>query len=347
MRLWGTGPNRTLAQDQAEWDERIALYRHLVKIHRVGPDVRVDLGNRYQDIDALRQFHAYWVSRPEQLGWDCNWVRGTGVVNEPKVPADPGMTQEQLKDLREWIMKPWQEKKDLAEPSVVTLVKQRAATQDGLAKMREMVVQQAASESAEADAGEDTPEPAEGDSGPRWPVKTVLDLLSLVQDEFPANVGPEEVRGWDQATRQQVLDWATAVHLVASDNDVEIPPMPKVLDVIHPGQVSGFRIDNIANIGRMGGKTTESRRFMDVNVQHHIDTFGFAIEYEGDAPGVTMLLDPTKVTMHHAGLDYGEARRLLEHIADSSAFRSQYGTSNDPDDIGDVIARARKILGRT
>lgn len=60
----------------------------------------------------------------------------------------------------------------------------------------------------------------------------VRDLLLLVQDEYPrSDVYMQEVLTWDAATRRDVVEWASAVHLVASDNEgIVIPPMPGVLD---------------------------------------------------------------------------------------------------------------------
>lgn len=57
------------------------------------------------------------------------------------------------------------------------------------------------------------------------------DLLSLVEDEFPADMPRlATVEAWTPEVRKDVQEWAMAVHLVASDNDdVEIPPLPEVL----------------------------------------------------------------------------------------------------------------------
>ena len=55
------------------------------------------------------------------------------------------------------------------------------------------------------------------------------DLLMLVlpADDLPSI---ETIDGWDVATCTAVAEWASAVHLVASDHDdVEIPPKPDVL----------------------------------------------------------------------------------------------------------------------
>jgi hypothetical protein len=61
------------------------------------------------------------------------------------------------------------------------------------------------------------------------PVSVVADILTLVQ-EGQRQVSIEEVAGWDQPTRRAVVEWAGAIHLVASDNEgVKIPPMPAVL----------------------------------------------------------------------------------------------------------------------
>lgn len=59
----------------------------------------------------------------------------------------------------------------------------------------------------------------------------IYDLLLLVEDEFTApNPTVEEIQWqWSEEDRRKVTEWASAVHLVASDNDVEIPEMPEVL----------------------------------------------------------------------------------------------------------------------
>lgn len=62
---------------------------------------------------------------------------------------------------------------------------------------------------------------------------TVL-LLLMVEDEFPAPLPTgQEVSQWDPVTRSSVAAWAFAVHLVASDNDVHVPPLPEVLREAH------------------------------------------------------------------------------------------------------------------
>lgn len=59
-------------------------------------------------------------------------------------------------------------------------------------------------------------------------IRILLDLLNLVEDEFPAKVSYELL----QMLKPEVLDqcscWA-AVYAVASDNNVKIPEMPEVL----------------------------------------------------------------------------------------------------------------------
>lgn len=71
------------------------------------------------------------------------------------------------------------------------------------------------------------------DPHPQIPKASIVcDLLSLVSDEFPRKIGLREVLNWDGSTRREVVEWATSVHLVASDNeDVVIPAMPDVLKV--------------------------------------------------------------------------------------------------------------------
>ena len=57
-----------------------------------------------------------------------------------------------------------------------------------------------------------------------------LELVRL--DGFPSD---EEIAGWSEAEQQEVVDWAGAIHLRASDNDdVVIPPVPSVLSHREP-----------------------------------------------------------------------------------------------------------------
>lgn len=84
-----------------------------------------------------------------------------------------------------------------------------------------------------------TPTPTERPAGPVTDVKptfvddvdpaTLADLLQLVQ-EGQREVTVDEIAAWDKDTRCDVADWASARHLLASDNDdVEVPEMPEVL----------------------------------------------------------------------------------------------------------------------
>lgn len=59
---------------------------------------------------------------------------------------------------------------------------------------------------------------------------TVRDLLMMVEDEFEQDLPTVDlIAQWPEEVRYEVQQWATAVHLVASDNDMEIPQMPEVL----------------------------------------------------------------------------------------------------------------------
>jgi hypothetical protein len=75
--------------------------------------------------------------------------------------------------------------------------------------------------------GEPTTGPIKGDVG----VRVVFDLLTLVEGEIPNRAVPPlaVISGWTGEQRVAVADWAGAVHLRASDNDVEIPTPPSVL----------------------------------------------------------------------------------------------------------------------
>lgn len=53
----------------------------------------------------------------------------------------------------------------------------------------------------------------------------LVDMLSLVCVTVP----PERPAQWTQEQREQALNWAVAVHLDASDNDVTVPPRPEFL----------------------------------------------------------------------------------------------------------------------
>lgn len=68
--------------------------------------------------------------------------------------------------------------------------------------------------------------------------QVVADLLSLVGETVTA----EQAATWPQVWRDEAAAWAFAVHLDASDNDVEVPPKPTFLrhssPVSHPGQMT-------------------------------------------------------------------------------------------------------------
>lgn len=67
--------------------------------------------------------------------------------------------------------------------------------------------------------------------GPPPSDQTIQDILTLVNAEFARALPTvEEISTWDEATRDSVLEWASAVHLTASDNEgIKIPPLPEVL----------------------------------------------------------------------------------------------------------------------
>lgn len=72
----------------------------------------------------------------------------------------------------------------------------------------------------------DTPQAEEAPVSPA----IIRDMLLVVQASFDAEMPTvEDIQSWDQQTRKQVVLWASAVHLRASDNDVEIPRVPNVL----------------------------------------------------------------------------------------------------------------------
>lgn len=66
----------------------------------------------------------------------------------------------------------------------------------------------------------------------RWDefkIRSLLDLLSLVEDEFQAKVSYELLAMLKPETLDQCSCWAAAIYAQASDNDVEIPEMPEIL----------------------------------------------------------------------------------------------------------------------
>jgi hypothetical protein len=77
-----------------------------------------------------------------------------------------------------------------------------------------------------------TPPPIETLEAKEEPVdpEVLFDLLTLVWNEFPVSVALVTVEGWSERTRREVAEWVSAVHLCASDNDVDIPPRPRVLE---------------------------------------------------------------------------------------------------------------------
>ena len=66
--------------------------------------------------------------------------------------------------------------------------------------------------------------PKVGDDGPA-DISVLVDMLALVS----VYALPEEVEAWTVAQRNQAESWAAAVHLDASDNEVEVPPRPDFL----------------------------------------------------------------------------------------------------------------------
>jgi hypothetical protein len=53
----------------------------------------------------------------------------------------------------------------------------------------------------------------------------LADMLSLVCVTVP----PAQLAAWTSEQREQAINWAVAVHLDASDNDVTVPPRPEFL----------------------------------------------------------------------------------------------------------------------
>ena len=53
----------------------------------------------------------------------------------------------------------------------------------------------------------------------------IRDLLLLVDRDVPLGV----IKGWHWSTGEIVTAWATAAHLAASDNDINVPPEPLCL----------------------------------------------------------------------------------------------------------------------
>lgn len=70
----------------------------------------------------------------------------------------------------------------------------------------------------------------DADDAPAATPEIVHNMLLLVSEEFPRLMPSiEEIRGWDQVTLELVADWASSVHLRASDHEIEIPDLPAVL----------------------------------------------------------------------------------------------------------------------
>jgi hypothetical protein len=65
------------------------------------------------------------------------------------------------------------------------------------------------------------------------------DLLSLVG----VSASSARVLSWDSQQRQRAAEWASAVHLSASDNDVEVPPRPSFLLEDDPMMSGGDELD--------------------------------------------------------------------------------------------------------
>lgn len=68
-----------------------------------------------------------------------------------------------------------------------------------------------------------------GPDGEPLDARVLRNLLSLVvEDEDVPDL--ETIVGWSRDLRIEVTAWAQASHLVASDNVIEVPPVPNVLD---------------------------------------------------------------------------------------------------------------------
>jgi hypothetical protein len=66
------------------------------------------------------------------------------------------------------------------------------------------------------------------------------DVLALVDIDLD-RLTLETIASWSPADRQLAIEWAGAVHLDASDNDVDVPPRPSFLDEYVMGP--GFRLE--------------------------------------------------------------------------------------------------------
>jgi hypothetical protein len=58
-----------------------------------------------------------------------------------------------------------------------------------------------------------------------WPLEIVEILLLCIGEEIPV----KKRRSWKQKQRNEVAEWASKLHLRASDNLVRVPPKPKFL----------------------------------------------------------------------------------------------------------------------
>lgn len=83
----------------------------------------------------------------------------------------------------------------------------------------------------EPDADDDGTDEDESETDGDVGLRLVADMLSLVHDEVPGGMvfSLVSINDWTPAMRVNVVKWAGAVHMRASDNDVEIPPAPSVL----------------------------------------------------------------------------------------------------------------------
>lgn len=59
-------------------------------------------------------------------------------------------------------------------------------------------------------------------------IQALVTLLRLVVHEGPL-ITRTDIKNWSARERDEVARWASMVHLAASDNDVTVPPKPKVL----------------------------------------------------------------------------------------------------------------------
>jgi hypothetical protein len=371
------GPNRTMAQDRAEHEEYVGLYRHLIEDHHLPRAKRVGVSNA--SLEELRLLH-YRMG----YGVPCGWIKDRHAPNvrikqaEPLAPtAGKGQVLAYLKRLP---VGNW------ASLGRVTRELGLVNRQHAEYLLGELMVEGLVEQNMNATSGRIQLYRAIAN---RPPEKTEDQTVAAGRRErvlahMRAEPEKEFILGWLRAAcdlgtvaeAMVVLDGLVDEGLVTKQgitNPVfptntmvvyrlakrgkhhrdDAPDEPEVESHPFGYGLGGEPTHTLMTFGRRNGKTEATERIVQEKIDHDVRLYGMAVEYlpGENQPGVRMLIDPTKVVLHGGPIDFQAARDLLEYIAEADGeFECAYGCNAmyDPQarvKESDVVARARKILG--